>query len=245
MSYKIALPAFEGPFDLLLFFIERDEIDIYDIPISKITQDFLEYIQLLEEMSMDVASEFILVAGTLMRIKAKMLLPRPELDEQGKEIDPREELVSRLLEYKRYKSVLEELAALEDVQQSRIVRGNTKMEEKWINKTETPIEDLESLDAYSLLKIFKKIWEHHQHELKKPKHVIRQYPYSMEEVKMAVKKAVSIQEKVDFVDFVMKEADKIYVVFSFLAMLELCQERFIRISAGVDYNAFWLLKRVD
>lgn len=245
MSYKIALPAFEGPFDLLLFFIERDEIDIYDIPISKITQDFLEYIQLLEEMSMDVASEFILVAGTLMRIKAKMLLPRPELDEQGKEIDPREELVSRLLEYKRYKSVLEELAALEDVQQSRTVRGNTKMEEKWINKTETPIEDLESLDAYSLLKIFKKIWEHHQHELKKPKHVIRQYPYSMEEVKMAVKKAVSIQEKVDFVDFVMKEADKIYVVFSFLAMLELCQERFIRISAGVDYNAFWLLKRVD
>ncbi len=245
MSYKITLPSFEGPFDLLLFFIEKDEIDIYDIPISKVTQDFLEYIQLLEKMSMDIASEFILVAGTLMRIKAKMLLPRPELDAQGKEIDPREELVSRLLEYKRYKSVLEDLAALEDIQQSRVERGNVKMEEKLINRNETPIEDLESLDAYTLLKIFKKIWEHHQHELKKPKHVIRQYAYSMDEVKAAIKAAVEQQEKVEFVEFVLKEGDKIYVVFCFLAMLELTQEKVIRISTGVGYNQFWLMKREE
>ncbi len=245
MSYKITLPSFEGPFDLLLFFIERDEIDIYDIPISKMTQDFLEYIQLLEKMSMEIASEFILVAGTLMRIKAKMLLPRPELDAQGKEIDPREELVSRLLAYKRYKSVLEDLAALEEVQQARVQRGNAKEEEKWINKTETPIEDLESLDAYTLLKIFKRVWDNHQHEMKKPKHVIRQYAYSMDEVKAEIKAAVEQQAQVDFVDFVLRENDRIYVVFSFLAMLELTQERVIRISAGIGYNQFWLVKRID
>jgi segregation and condensation protein A len=91
--FEIHLPLFEGPFDLLLFFIERDELEINDIPISKITNDFLEYLRQLETMNIEVASEFILVAATLMRIKSKMLLPRPQLDEQGNEIDPREELV--------------------------------------------------------------------------------------------------------------------------------------------------------
>jgi segregation and condensation protein A len=98
MSYEIKLPLFEGPFDLLLFFIERDELDIYDIPIYKLTTDFLEYLKHLEKMNMEVASEFIFVASTLMSIKAKMLLPRQELDEKGNEIDPREELVRHLLE---------------------------------------------------------------------------------------------------------------------------------------------------
>ena len=98
MSYEIKLPLFEGPFDLLLFFIERDEIDIMDIPISKITNDFFEYISELENMNIEVASEFIVVAATLMRIKSKMLLPRPPVDLEGNEIDPRDELVAHLLE---------------------------------------------------------------------------------------------------------------------------------------------------
>jgi len=87
LNYEIKLPLFEGPFDLLLFFIERDELDIYDIPISKITQDFLDYLEELEKLNLEVASEFILVAATLMRIKAKLLLPREKLDELGNEVD--------------------------------------------------------------------------------------------------------------------------------------------------------------
>ena len=110
MGYKIKIPLFEGPFDLLLFFIERDEIDIMDIPISEITRDFLEYISDLEKMNIEVASEFIVVAATLMRIKSKMLLPRLSLDEDGNEIDPRDELVEHLLEYKKYKSVIEDFS---------------------------------------------------------------------------------------------------------------------------------------
>src|SRR5450432_2024683 len=102
-NFEIRLPLFEGPFDLLLFFIERDELDIYDIPISKIANDFLDYIHHLEIFNVELASEFILVAATLMRIKSKMLLPRPQLDEAGNEIDPREELIKHLLEYKKYK----------------------------------------------------------------------------------------------------------------------------------------------
>src|ERR1700745_4204018 len=103
MTYQIKLPQFEGPFDLLLFFIERDELDIYNIPIARITNEFLGYIHGLESLNIELASEFILFVSTLMRIKAKMLLPRRELDAQGNEIDPRQELIDKILEYKRFK----------------------------------------------------------------------------------------------------------------------------------------------
>src|SRR3954462_6796806 len=121
--YKIHLPQFEGPFDLLLFFIERDEIDIHNIPISDITNDFLAYIHQFNELNIELASEFILVAATLMRIKAKMLLPRPELDEQGNEVDPRKDLVERLLLYKQYKESCEELRVSEDHRGMKGSRG--------------------------------------------------------------------------------------------------------------------------
>src|SRR5579871_2352840 len=107
ITYQIKLPQFEGPFDLLLFFIERDELDIYNIPITKLTNEFLDHIHELETLNIELASEFILFVSTLMRIKAKMLLPRRELDAQGNEIDPRMELVDKILEYKRFKEASE------------------------------------------------------------------------------------------------------------------------------------------
>ena len=102
-TYQIKLDQFEGPFDLLLFFIERDELDIYNIPITKITNDFLDFIHHTEKLNIELSSEFILFISTLMRIKAKMLIPRKEIDEQGNEIDPRQELINKILEYKRFK----------------------------------------------------------------------------------------------------------------------------------------------
>jgi segregation and condensation protein A len=100
------LDQFEGPFDLLLFFIERDELDIYNIPITKITNDFLDFIHQSEKLNIELSSEFILFISTLMRIKAKMLIPRKEVDLQGNEIDPRQELINKILEYKRFKDVI-------------------------------------------------------------------------------------------------------------------------------------------
>ena len=123
-SFEVKLPAFEGPFDLLLFFIERDELDIHNIPISKITEDFLNYIHNLNALNIEVAAEFILVASTLMRIKAKLLLPRPQIDEQGNEIDPRHDLVQQLLEYKKYKAAAEEFRFMEEERAMKFVRGN-------------------------------------------------------------------------------------------------------------------------
>ena len=147
-TYKIKLPDFEGPFDLLLFFIERDEQDINDIPISKITDDFLAYIREMELLNIDLASEFIVVAATLCRIKAKLLLPRKQVDEEGNEIDPREELVQRLLEYQRYKSVLEEMRVLEKERSERTERGNVSKELKKIAEKALVDAELESLTLF-------------------------------------------------------------------------------------------------
>src|SRR5438105_5790132 len=127
-SYQIKLPQFEGPFDLLLFFIERDELDIYNIPITGIINDFLDYIHQSDELNIELSSEFILFISTLMRIKAKMLLPRKETDESGNEIDPRKELIDKILEYKRYKEAAAELAEKEALRMLMVKRGNLQQE---------------------------------------------------------------------------------------------------------------------
>ncbi len=104
MTYKIQLEKFEGPLDLLLYFIRRDELDIYDIPISKITEDFIETINEWKRLNMLIAGEFIVMASTLMRIKARMMIPRVELDEDGDIIDPRTELMQQLIDYRRFRN---------------------------------------------------------------------------------------------------------------------------------------------
>ena len=121
--YKVKLNQFEGPLDLLLFFIKRDELNIYDIPIASLTKEFLEYVNLIKILDLEVAGDFILMASTLMHIKVRMLLPR-EVDEKGEEIDPRADLVKALLEYKRYKEMTEELSYFESNQRKRKFRGN-------------------------------------------------------------------------------------------------------------------------
>src|SRR6185295_1563477 len=150
-NFEIHLPLFEGPFDLLLFFIERDELDIYDIPISKITNDFLNYIRQMEELNVEVASEFILVAATLMRIKSKMLLPRPQLDEQGNEIDPREELVKHLMEYKKYKSVVDQFHEMEETELMKEKRGNLMKELRQLAEVSNVEAELQDVDLFKLL----------------------------------------------------------------------------------------------
>ncbi len=242
-TYRISLPQFEGPFDLLLFFIERDELDIHDIPIASITRDFLEYLTAMQSMNIELASEFILVAATLMRIKAKMLLPRPVLNEEGVEIDPREELVRRLLEYKRYKAVLEEIAQLEAMQAQRLERGFAGSDEKALMQADFPEEELVGMDLYTFMRTFKRIWERHNEQLVRPTHVIKQYPYDIEQVKGTLIAKLSHGDPVDFVSFILEEGSRIYAVFSFLAILELIQIQQISITVGEGYNNFWLIKK--
>ena len=181
MSFEIKLSLFEGPFDLLLFFIERDELDIHDIPIYKITNDFMAYITRLEQLNMDVASEFILTAATLMRIKAKMLLPRTEKDEHGNEIDPRKELVQHLLEYKRYKAIIGDLAEMEERRLLQESRGNLDTELQLISKKSKLDYELQDLSLYKLMRVFEKVIVRYEEEKNRPKHTVYTYPYTIEQ----------------------------------------------------------------
>jgi segregation and condensation protein A len=242
VSFEIKLPLFKGPFDLLLFFIERDELDIYDIPISKITNDFLDYLHHLEMMNIEVASEFILVAATLMRIKAKMLLPRPEIDEQGNEIDPREELIAHLLEYKKYKSVIQELMALEDNQLMREKRGNLLKEIKHLSEVSNVESELQDIDLYKLLKVYEKVMFRFVEDKKKPTHFVEQYPYTIAGQKEYILAKLLSNTKVSFEDIILDNSTKIAVVYNFLAILELLQLQIIIIYLGEGFNNFWVEK---
>ena len=238
--YQVQLPMFEGPFDLLLFFIERDELDIHDIPIAQITHDFFEYIHTLETMKIEIAAEFILVAATLMKIKAKMLLPRPQIAEDGTVEDPRTELVNRLLEYKRYKEAVEEFKLMEEEMAERFKRGFVKNEEKELMKSDLPEEELVGMDLYTIMKAFRRVWMKHQDRLERPRHVIKKYPYTIDQLKERVISRVNSGRKVEFVNLIMETPERIYVVFSFLAILELVATKQVKVVIGKGYNNFWM-----
>lgn len=246
-TFEIKLSHFEGPFDLLLFFIERDELDIYDIPISRITEDFLDYLHQLEQMNVEIASEFILVAATLMRIKSKMLLPRPVLDEDGNEIDPREELVKHLLEYKKYKSVISELVNMEESRLNRETRGNLIKEIRSLSQTVDVEAELQDLDLYKMMKVFLRVVNRYEEEQKRPVHQVVQYPYTIESQKnFLIKKLyTATDQRVSFLDLVKEKPEKILVIFNFLAILELLQLRRITLVLGEGFNNFWIEPHMD
>jgi segregation and condensation protein A len=242
LSFEIKLPLFEGPFDLMLFFIERDELDIYDIPISKITNDFLDYIHHLEKMEIEVASDFILFAATLMKIKSRMLLPRPEFNETGEEVDPREELIRNLLEYKKYKSVVGDLATLEWERLSKEKRGNIAAELHALVKVEDVDAEMQHVDLYKLLKVFQRTIAKMASREDQTTHTVIQYPYTITQQKDFVLEKISFKKQVPFTDFIAYKADKIFVIYTFLAILELLQLELVTIVIGEGFNNFWVEK---
>ena len=242
MSFEIKLPLFEGPFDLLLFFIERDELDIHDIPISKITRDFLDYLKHLESMNIEVASEFILVASTLMRIKSKMLLPRPQLDEEGNEIDPRDELVRHLLEYKKYKSVLAQLQEMEGAEIEKEKRGNILKEIRHLSELVNVESEMQDLDLYKLLKVYQKVLERYEINKNRPVHEVIRYPYTIEQQKDYLLDSLTSEPRLSFEEVIRRFPNKIAVIFNFLAILELLQLRKITLHLGEGFNNFWIEK---
>ncbi len=241
-NFEVKLSLFEGPFDLLLFFIERDELDIYDIPISKITNDFLDYLHHLEQLNVDVASEFILVAATLMRIKSKMLLPRPQIDEQGNEIDPRDELVKHLLEYKKYKSVIETFHKMEETELMKEKRGNLMKELRTLAESSNVEAELQDVDLFKLMTVFEKVLRRFEAEKNKPVHQVIQYPYTVEGQKEFLLHEVSSKERVSFSEIIETYKTRIALIFNFLAILDLLAQGQLSIQVGEGYNNFWIVK---
>jgi len=230
---KVKLTTFEGPLDLLLFFIKRDEINIYDIPIQKITKEFIEYLHYIQQLDLEIAGDFILMASTLMQIKVRMLLPR-EVDVKGEEIDPRADLVKALLEYMRYKEVAEEFSFLESNMLKLSYRGNFDYDPK--EEPQELSKLLKNISIYDIAKAFKRAIDNAPkevyHEIKKPPVTIDdQMNFLLSFFDYNVK-------KIHFLDIVPKIKEKIVFVVTFIALLELVKMGKLGLKESENFNDF-------
>jgi segregation and condensation protein A len=239
-NYQIKLPQFEGPFDLLLFFIERDELDIYNIPITGIIKDFLDYVHGQGKLNIELSSEFILFVSTLMRIKAKMLLPRKEIDAQGNEIDPRQELVDKILEYKRFKEASVEMAEMEAIRMLMVKRGNLQKELSTIGEDASEGTEIQNITLFKLMKAFEKVMQRIHDNNHKPVHTVVRYNYTMETSREHMLGLVQRQKTVPFEKVFEVCEDRVHAIFLFLSLLELVQMKYMGIMIGEGKNNFIL-----
>lgn len=237
-TFEIRLPQFAGPFDLLLFFIERDELDIRDIEITRITDDFLDYIHEMNALNIELASEFIYIAATLMRIKAKMLLPMPDLDDEGNEIDLKRDLVERLIEYKKFKLLSERFKALEDERFMREKRGNISLDLQRIAETSESGEELPAVGLYRLMMVYERAMARYHAKKQDVKHTVEQYPYTIEQQKKVIAELIELNQKIDFSKLMKNSENKVHFVYNFLAILEMLQQQLISIQIGLGFNNF-------
>src|SRR5450432_1822597 len=237
-SYQIRLSQFEGPFDLLLFFIERDELDIYNIPIHKLIKDFLDFIHQQEKLNIELSSEFILFISTLMRIKAKMLLPRKEIDPEGNEIDPRQELIDKILEYKRFKEAALKMSELEALRMLMVKRGNIQHELSKIGEEAGEGTEIQAVSLFKLMKAFEKVARRLHEKRHQAVHTVVQYDYTMEGSREYMLEMVKRERSVSFEKIFDVSENRIHAIFLFLNMLELIQQKYFYIITGAGINNF-------
>lgn len=237
-SYQIKIAQFEGPFDLLLFFIERDELDIYNIPITRIINDFLDFIHQQEKLNIELSSEFILFISTLMRIKAKMLLPRKELDAQGNEIDPRQELIDKILEYKKFKEAAVQMAELEAMRMLMVKRGNLQKDLVAVGEEAGEGTEIQNITLYKLMKSFEKVMQRMYDRNNRPVHTVVRYNYTMEGSREYMLDRVKAEKTMAFENIFEVCENRIHAIFLFLSLLELVQMRYMSILSGEGRNNF-------
>lgn len=228
--YRVQLSNFEGPLDLLLFFIKRDELNIYDIPVSHITHEFLDYIRLMEELDLDVASEFIYMASLLMSIKARMMLPRENEDEDElDEDDPRYELVQKLLEYKRYKEMAEKLSIIDEETQQKYFRGY--LDEDDVD-AQASGEALKDVTLFDLMAAFRKVLA----DIKRQNvvHKVEKVKLTVEQQAEYVLEQLQKRGRTSFYDFCLELKQRTAIVVTFLAVLEMLKEQQLRIFIDED-----------
>ncbi len=231
ITYK--LEHFEGPLDLLLHLIDKNKIDIYDIPIVEVTAQYLEYVRQMDREDLNLVSDFLVMAATLLDIKARMLLPK-EVDEEGEEIDPRAELVERLLEYKRYRLMADSLADREEGAQTHFYKEPTVPPE--VAKYQPPVELDKLLDGLTLAKlqrIFEQVMKRQEYKIDPIRSrfgTIKKEPVSLEQKIGSVLAAARKARRCSFRQLLEAQADKLEVVVTFLAVLELMKLGKIRLS---------------
>jgi segregation and condensation protein A len=225
MVYRVKTEIFEGPFDLLLFLIRKHEIDIYDIPIHDITNQFLEYVEIMKILDLEVAGEFIEMVATLMSIKARMLLPKPVFGDDENAEDPRTELVQRLLEYKKFKEAASEMYEFEDHRRKMYSRKFfLRPEEEQPTSNE---EYLQNVTLFDLLLAFKKALDNMP---KVTYHEVKKIEVTIEEQTDYILNTLESRSKILFSELIVKFKDKIIVIVTFLALLELIKLRKIMVK---------------
>lgn len=243
MSYRLNLDVFEGPFDLLLYLIKKNEIDIYDIPIADILEEFLAYVEMIKELDLDVAGDFILMGATLMHIKSRMLLPQESLAlEEGAEMDPRADLVRQLLEYKRYKEVALKLESKELYQREVYWRAVGKPEEEeGTPAEEEPMPEFQEVNLFDLLTAFKQVLAYARPE------TFREIDREEFKTSQKINEILDLLEQntdLEFVELIRLQTSRLAMVTTFLAILELARLKAICIVQTKIFDPI-VIRRLD
>jgi segregation and condensation protein A len=238
-AYKVKLESFEGPLDLLLYLIRKNEVNIYDIPIAAITEQYLAFIPLMEELNLDVAGEFLVMAATLIHIKSKMLLPRPETAQDSflEEEDPRDELVRRLLEHQKFKQAAEVLHDREQARSAQFTRPDSRVADAVSDEYEPELE----VDLFSLLAAFRGVLTRAS---RRSRMVLPPERISIEERIQQLLGRLSETQACGFEDlFEDGDGSRGFMIVTFLAMLEMIRLKLIRVFQSGSLGAIRVYKR--
>lgn len=234
MKYEIKIDAFEGPLDLLLHLIKTSNVDIMDIEIEKIALQYLEYIEAMEEMNLDIASEYLVMAAELIEMKSSMLLPKPHVEEDTYEEDPREALIERLLEYKRYKEVTEEFHELEEARKEIYTKVSENLKSYQMTNA-TPVIDV---DLEMLMDAFQKFLARKKEE--QPLNTtVTTKEYSVRERSREIRSILREKKKMKFEEL-FEIPKKDYIIVTFLSILSMCKKQELEISQDHNFEEIYL-----
>jgi segregation and condensation protein A len=237
--YTVKLQDFEGPLDLLLFFIKRDELDIYDIPIARISKEFLSYLHYMQQLDLEIAGEFLVMAAELMQIKVRMLLP-PEPG-QVEEQDPRTNLVIRLVEYKRFKELAEVMREKESLEMMVHYRGFHEADERTIPE-EDPVDIVRDVTFFDLISSFRFAMDRIP---KKFVHEIIRLNVTIDEQIAYILDFFSRRSEATFYELVQDMVDRIRVVVTFIALLEVIRSRKVIVRQAEPFGEVSIIKNIN
>lgn len=232
MNYKIRLEMFEGPLDLLLYLVKKDHLNIYDIPIAKVTQQYLEYINLMQLLDLNIVGEFLVMAATLMQIKSKMLLPAEELAVLEEEEDPRAELIKRLLEYEKFKQIAENLKQREISQQEIFKRPKMETPAQ-VNALEKPEDKYFEASIFDLINAFSQALKDIPREVF---YEVIKDQYTVEQKVHDILHLLLVETEIKLSELFSKSKGKMEIIVIFLAILELAKMKEITARQDVEFE---------
>ncbi len=235
-AYSVKLDAFEGPLDLLIHLIKKNEVNIYDIPIALITAQYLEFLDLMQELDLDIAGDFLVMAATLIHIKSRMLLPRPDPAQEDPEEDPREALVNRLLEHQKFKAAAELLHERETVRSAQWLRPD----ERVAPLAGEPIEPELEVDLFSLLAAFRAVLDRAEH---RPKVMLPPEQVSIEARIAQLLARLSETEACGFEDLFDDVSSRGDLIVTFLALLEMIRMKIVRVFQAGMFGSIRIYKK--